>query len=279
MTSTSLRDQREDADHIGLPPINESKTPDKRPAVSDPDTDSYISKTLKTTENAKGKKKMDNAANDGKKADNKAKPARSAKAPRVPTDRTHFTEMYQRYDPLVDQQLSIPDFKPRNFSFDAFNSCPLYMELTTSGATNQPRWSAPDGVRLDDYNCAEALLNLSPADMHKRFPAEFDAKGMLRATRNPLGYARKFFVTAGMSDGDGDVAGKGAVGYYYAWFKGLQPLMGKEGYAAGRYMVRPSNERIKTPELTWFLHSKCVVQYRQDIQQTPPLSLEHLKQP
>lgn len=49
---------------------------------------------------------------------------------------------------------------------------------------------------------------------------------MLRATRNPLGHARKIYVTAGMSDGDGNVAGVANTGYYYAWFKGLQPAYG-----------------------------------------------------
>ena len=277
----------------GFISLNAPKTQGKRPATSDPDTESRGTKALKTTSDGKdqkkkskgttSRKKKSKEVTDVKKEDEDATPAAepaqsmqssspaqparptqtvsSTKAPRTPTDRIHVTEAYERYDPQKHQHLSVPDFKPKNFTFAAFSQCPLYMELTTSSVVNQPKWSAPDGVRLDDYNCAEALLNLAPADMHSRFPAEFDAKAMLRATRNPLGYARKIYVKAGMVDGDGKVARMTDTGYYYAWFKGLQPLMGMEGYKAGLYMVRPSGEKTKSTTLTWFLHSRCVIQY------------------
>ena len=73
--------------------------------------------------------------------------------------------------------------------------------------------------------------------------------------------AGKSFVRAGMVDGDGKVAGAGHVGYYYAWFKRTSAVDGgKKGFIAGRFQIRPSNERIKAPALTWFMHSsRCGV--------------------
>ncbi len=52
---------------------------------------------------------------------------------------------------------------------------------------------------------------------------------MFRSKCNPLGNARKIMVTSGMVDGDRTVPGPVDVGYRYAWVKGLQPLLGKEG--------------------------------------------------
>ena len=37
--------------------------------------------------------------------------------------------------------------------------------------------------------------------------------------------------------------------------------MDMEDYKAGLYMVRSSGEKIKSTTLTWFLYSRCVVQY------------------
>ena len=141
---------------------------------------------------------------------------RSTKAPRTLTDRIHVTETYERYDLQKHQHLSVLDFKSKNFTFVAFSQCLLYIKLTNSNVVNQSKWSTPDGVRLDDYNCAEALLNLAPTDMYSRFPTEFDGKIMLRATHNLLGYVRKIYVKTGMVDGDGKVARMTDTGYYYA---------------------------------------------------------------
>jgi hypothetical protein len=96
--------------------------------------------------------------------------------------------------------------------------------------------------------------------LSERFPAEFDKKGMLRATRNPLGNARKIYAREGMIYGNGITELAGHEGFYYAWFHGLQPLMGKEGWDAGLYQIRPSFELRKPEPLCWYLHSRCVVQ-------------------
>lgn len=156
------------------------------------------------------------------------------------------------------------NFNPKNFSYKLFDSYPLYMDITNSNVEGS--WGPPHGCRLDDFNCGEALMqystysDLEDHDLSKDYPAEFDVKGMLRATRNPLGNARKVFVTAGMVDGNGTTAGQGDVGYYYGWFHGLQPLMGKEGWDAGRYTVRPSGEKRKPCLMNWYLNCKCEVQ-------------------
>jgi hypothetical protein len=279
----------------GFQPINRAVKPGatfgKRSAPDDPDTNPHTDKALKktadgqaekTTADEQAEKRKGGAAKGRRKKDNKAPPSQpeppSSPAlatppgppPHMPAQNkiarnainsAHVTPMYTRYDPFKHKDLPVVAYKARNFSFDIFNAYPLYMELTNSDLTLRPEWDPPQGVRLDDYNCAEALLRLLPTDLHLRFPSEFDMKGMLRATRNPLGHARKIFVTAGMIDGDGNVAGDADVGYHYAWFKGLQPLMGHEGWLAGLYRVRPTGEKIKCPHLTWYLHSRCVIQY------------------
>ncbi|KAI4137513.1 MAG: hypothetical protein L6R39_007245 [Caloplaca ligustica] len=196
---------------------------------------------------------------------NNAKSRAPTRGPKPSADRRHVTEHYVRYDEkLHGRNLPVVKFNPKNFSYKLFDSYPLYMDITNSDADG--KWYPPLGCRLDDWNCAEALLQystqsyLANAEVGTDYPADFDVKNMLRATRNPLGNARKIWVTAGMVDGNGNTAGLGDQGYYYAWFRGLQPLMGKEGWDAGRYRVRPSGEKQKPGLLTWYLQCKCEVQ-------------------
>lgn len=92
------------------------------------------------------------------------------------------------------------------------------------------------------------------------WPAEFDNKFMVRATRLPLGYAWKIFVKAGDRDCNGIEADADAAGYYYGWWRGLHPLVGKEGLDARIYQIRPPYEEFKAPGMTWFVESRCVVQ-------------------
>jgi hypothetical protein len=69
---------------------------------------------------------------------------------------------------------------------------------------------------------------------------------MLRAIRNPLDYISKIFVTSGTVDDNRNVVSLINTGYYYIWFKGLQPLIGKEGFNAGLFKIRLSNKKVKT---------------------------------
>lgn len=187
-------------------------------------------------------------------------------------DRKHVTEFYVRYDPLINQKLISAHFIARSFSFNHFDHYPLYMEIADTSPASLLK--LPGVVRLDGYNCGRVGVVIDGNQQRNTsFPAEFDIKGMLRATRNPLGNAYKILVSAGMKDGDGQVAVVGDEGCYYGWFHGLQPLMGKEGWDTGRYRVRPSGQTRKQEPIVWYLHSKCEIQLSRD---TPPILQSYL---
>ncbi len=103
------------------------------------------------------------------------------------------------------------------------------------------------GVRVDDLTASKVLSHFDHKTLHTRWPAEFDLKGMIRATRVPLGRAAKRWINRGERDVDGTLVEK--EGWYYLSWGGIHTLMGKEGLDAGRYMIRPSWESFKCPGL------------------------------
>lgn len=100
-----------------------------------------------------------------------------------------------------------------------------------------------EGVRLNDHLTGIATKAFPATAVRNRyFPAEFDGNGMIRARRIPLGNASKTWRVEGEVDLLGKVLTKSQEGYYYNWYSGIHPLMGKEGYLAGLYLIRPSWE-------------------------------------
>ena len=118
-----------------------------------------------------------------------------------------------------------------------------------------------DGVRLDDHLVGLAALAYSKAARFKYFPAGFDGNGMIRASRIPLGNASKTWRDVGDVDADGVVLEDGQEGFYYNCYSGIHPLMGKEGYDHGLYLVRPSFEdEVDAGTLSFKIGFKAVVQ-------------------
>lgn len=170
------------------------------------------------------------------------------------------TSFYEQYDPTKHSQsvkeLAVGKY---NGSYKVFNHYLLYSDPTTTAEEIHDR-IPKRGVRLDDMTVALVLETIaSPGKLHKWWPAEFDHLGMPRATRVPLGYAAKMWVSAGQRDVEGKVATKEDEGYYYLWWKGLQVLMGKEGHDAQLYKIRPSWEKDKCPGFGFKLTHKAVV--------------------
>ncbi|KAL9010490.1 MAG: hypothetical protein Q9180_009288, partial [Flavoplaca navasiana] len=117
------------------------------------------------------------------------------------------------------------------------------------------------GVRVDDFLAGKLLMSsYSAKTLHQSWPAEFDHNGMIRATRMPLGHAAKRWRQVGESDIDGKAIQQGQEGWYYDWWRGLHCLMGKEGYDAGLYLVRPSWEKFRCVGMTFKIGYKAVVQ-------------------
>lgn len=158
--------------------------------------------------------------------------------PRPPTASLSIynTEHYQIYDKEVAQEVEpvIGAF----VSFNRYNHYKLYINPFLKTIDDIPEI----GVRLDDLTISRVLGSLGRA-LHRAWPADFDQQGMIRATRIPLGLAAKIWVKAGAVDVDGELIPKD--GYYYSWWRGLHCLMGKEGYDAGHYLIRPSYESFK----------------------------------
>ncbi|KAL8676105.1 MAG: hypothetical protein Q9224_007324, partial [Gallowayella concinna] len=71
-------------------------------------------------------------------------------------------------------------------------------------------------VRIDDSTAGLVLLHItSPTTLHRNWPAEFDTRGMIKATRAPLGNAYKLLIKEGDKDLYGRIASKKDEGYYY----------------------------------------------------------------
>ncbi len=182
--------------------------------------------------------------------------ARIIKSPRVPTPglKIYTTEHYHFYDPQLNN-VGRP-LNGRFVSFKQYDGYTLYMNARLQDVDTIPT----SGVRLDDLTISKVLSVFSQKKLSQAWPAEFDTKGMVRATRIPLGNAAKRWVDVGESDVDGVVVRAGEQGYYYQWWRGLHCLMGKEGYDAGQYMIRPRFEKPKTQGLSFKTGYKAVIQ-------------------
>ena len=174
-----------------------------------------------------------------------SKKQRETKPPRKPPPGLlkYNDAHYALYNPVTQNQGAAIRNPFRHFS--QYDDYALYINpnLKETELEEIPHW----GVRIDDLIASKVLLHYSQRTLHTRWPAEFDLKGMIRATRVPLGRAAKRWVKRG----ERDVEGKRAEveGWYYLSWGGLHTLMGKEGLDADRYWVRPSFESFKCPGL------------------------------
>ncbi|KAL8637942.1 MAG: hypothetical protein Q9226_009054 [Calogaya cf. arnoldii] len=181
---------------------------------------------------------------------------RVIKPPREPNEalKRYTTSLYARYDPL--RKNVGPVAGKFDGTFKIYNAYTLVVNPTMA-IGNLPT----SGVRVDDFLAGKLLMsNHSSKVLHQAWPAEFDHNGMIRATRIPLGHAAKQWRKVGDTDIDGKVVQPGQEGWYYDWWRGLHCLMGKEGYDAGMYLVRPSWEKFLCEGMTFKIGCKAVVQ-------------------
>ena len=95
---------------------------------------------------------------------------------------------------------------------------------------------------LDDRTLFRVLsAGFTKEELFHNWQPDIDEKGMVRATRCPLGEAAKLQIKTGDVDLDGDVVEDGEQGQYYAWYQGIHMLPGAEGKAL--YEIRPSHEK------------------------------------
>ena len=173
------------------------------------------------------------------------------KPPRRPNNgqTRYHTDRYVFYDVLAKNNgPAVTESHDCPFKFDIYDGFALvtnpnitttedFLEALKNGTIPKV------GVRLDDHLCGLAAISLiDPNTRHRYFPAEFDKKGMLRASRIPLGQASKTWRRAGERDLNGHILLDTEEGYYYDWYAGIHPLMGQEGYDRGWYLIRPSWE-------------------------------------
>ena len=169
----------------------------------------------------------------------------TTKAPRKPSQRLRAfgDDHYRPYDARTQNQ-GAPVMGPFRH-FGQFDGCALYINpnLKDTELDQIPH----SGVRVDDLTASKVLSHYGPKILHARWLAEFDLKGMIRATRVPLGRAAKRWVNRGERDVDGMLVWR--EGWYYLSWGGIHTLMGKEGLDADRYWIRPSFESFKCPGL------------------------------
>lgn len=82
----------------------------------------------------------------------------------------------------------------------------------------------------------------------------------MRASRRPLGHAAKMYCHEGDVDINGDVVPVGGEGWYYNWYGGIHCLMGKEGYNAHLYQIRPRFEYLGLPTFGFKVAGWALVQ-------------------
>lgn len=105
------------------------------------------------------------------------------------------------------------------------------------------------GVRLDDNWVGLVTGQFPNSVLADYWPAEFDTAGMQRATRVSLGSPCLIWICKGQKDIDGVAAPRS--GCYYAWYRGLQLLCGKQGLDKGIFQVRPSHEELRCKGLAF----------------------------
>ena len=183
-------------------------------------------------------------------ADNTPTPApskkqRIIKPPQKPTPglRKYDTNHYRIYDATTQNQGAAVGGAFRHFG--QYDGYALYINpnLKDTELDQIPH----SRVRVDDLTASKVLSHYNYSILRTRWPAEFDQKGMIRATRVPLGRAAKRWVNRGERDVDRNLVVK--EGWYYLSWGGIHTLMGKEGLDVDRYRVRPSFKNFKCPGL------------------------------
>ena len=222
--------------------------------------------TIKTpAKNAAGKKKQsallsqeadDSQHTTASDTGSATKKYRVIKEPRPPTYtyRKYHTGHYTPYDPI--KRNAGPAAASKFSTFSQYDQLTLYMNPMVTTVDDIP----VKGVRLDDMTVALVLDKCGQKTLSENWPAEFDAQGMIRATRVPLGYAAKTWEEEGAVDVDRNVVPVGGAGYYYKWWRGLHCLMGKEGLDANKYLIRPSYETFKCAGFGFKISSKAEIQ-------------------
>lgn len=174
-----------------------------------------------------------------------SKKQRIIKPPKKPTPglRKYDTNHYRLYNATTQNQgdAVLDPFR----HFGQYDGYALYINpnLKDTELDQIPH----SGVRVDDLTASKVLSHYNYSILRTRWPAEFDQKGMIRATRVPLGRAAKRWVNRGERDVDENLVVK--EGWYYLSWGGIHTLMGKEGLDVDRYWVRPSHESFKCPGL------------------------------
>ena len=171
--------------------------------------------------------------------------APTSKPPRKPTPGllNYDTDHYRPYDATTQNQGAAVLEAFRHFR--QYDDYALYINpnLKDTELDQIPH----SGVRVDDLTASKVLSHYNCKTLRTRWPAEFDQKGMIRATRVPLGRAAKRWVDPGERDVDGKLAEE--EGWYYLSWGGIHTLMGKEGLDVDRYWIRPSHGSFKCPGL------------------------------
>ena len=141
-------------------------------------------------------------------------------------------------------------------TFAQYDEYTLYMNPVVERVEAIPT----SGVRLDDMTVAFVLPLCNRKTLYGNWPAEFDKKGMIRATRVSLGHAAKFWKKEGDVDIDGNIVPVGGAGYYYKWWRGLQCLCGKEGLDRDLYLIRPCGEDFRCLGFGFKVSSRAAIQ-------------------
>lgn len=145
------------------------------------------------------------------------------------------TDRYALYDP---EQENVGDaIDHPHIKFDEYDSYTLFMVADVQTSKLIPQI----GVRLHDMHVAIVIESgeFSKKQLNEYWRAEFDANGMTRGLRNPLGHAAKAYKKEGDVDIEGHILKAEDKGWYYLWHRGLHMLGGTGGFERGRLLKTP----------------------------------------
>ena len=132
----------------------------------------------------------------------------TSKAPRISLDKKHMTSFWEVYNPALHISDTVTVIRPgknHQVSVSEVTHYPLFMEKLEIEKMNIPLF-----CRLDDLTINVLLQQqVTPKFLSESWPVKFDRRGIVRATRLPLGRPYKIWITTGEVDDNGYVATAG----------------------------------------------------------------------
>ena len=165
-----------------------------------------------------------------------------------------FIIFYQFWNPdTADENIQVATISFKKYSdFDHYK---LYMNFFIKNIED----ISSKNVRLNDLTIERILIeNIRANDLNKKWSAEFDAAGMVRAIKYSLRYAFKLWIETEKADAN-EMIFDDSNEWYYEWWRGLQLFCGAKD-ATDCFQIRSSFEKFLIKKMSWKMNFRAIVQ-------------------